>query len=46
RPGDVINEINRVRIESVSDYRNAIAKVKGNVLARTSRGYVVIKGGG
>ena len=46
RPGDVINEINRVRIEGVSDYRNAIAQVKGNALARTNRGYVVIKAGG
>ncbi len=48
RPGDVINEINRVRIESASDYRNAVAQVKGNAnaLVRTSRGYVVIKAGG
>ena len=46
REGDVINEINRVRIENLNDYRNAIAQVKGNALARTSRGYVVIKSGG
>lgn len=45
REGDVINEINRVRIESLSDYRKAIAQVKGNALVRTSRGYVVIKSG-
>jgi serine protease Do len=46
RPGDIINEINRVRIENVSDYRKAIASVKGNALVRTNRGYVVIKTGG
>ena len=45
RAGDVINEINRVRIESVSDYQNATAQVKGNALVRTNRGYVVIKAG-
>ncbi len=46
RAGDVINEMNRVRIENVNDYRNAIAQVKGNALVRTNRGYVVIKAGG
>jgi serine protease Do len=46
QPGDVINEINRVRIENVSDYQSAIAQVKGNALVRTNRGYVVIKAGG
>ena len=45
RPGDLINEINRMRIEGLSDYRQAIAQAKGNVLVRTSRGYVVIKAG-
>ena len=44
-PGDVINEINRIRIENMSDYRNAIAQVKGNALVRTNRGYVVVKAG-
>ena len=43
--GDIINEINRVRIESVSDYQTATAQVKGNALVRTNRGYVVIKAG-
>jgi serine protease Do len=42
-PGDVINEINRVRIESLADYRKVIEKVQGNALVRTQRGYVVIK---
>lgn len=46
RPGDVINEINRVRIESVSDYRKATAEVRGNALVRTNRGYFVVKAGG
>jgi serine protease Do len=45
RPGDLINEINRVRIGSLADYAKAIAQVKGNALVRTSRGYVVIKAG-
>jgi len=46
RPGDVINEINRARIEKLEDYKNAVAKLKGNALVRTNRGYVVIKAGG
>jgi len=43
RPGDVINEINRTRVESLSDYGSAIARVKGNALVRTHRGYFVVK---
>jgi hypothetical protein len=43
QPGDVINEISRMRITSLGDYREAIAKVQGNALVRTTRGYVVIK---
>ena len=43
QPGDVVNEINRVRIESLKDYRQVIAKVQGNALVRTNRGYVVVK---
>jgi serine protease Do len=46
RPGDVINQINRARIENLSDYRHAIAQAKGNTLVRTNRGYFVIKAGG
>ncbi len=46
RPGDVINEISRIRIENLGDYRKATAQVKGNALVRTNRGYVVIKAGG
>ena len=43
--GDVINEVNRIRIESLNDYRSAIAQVKGSALIRTNRGYFVIKEG-
>ncbi|MBI3319542.1 MAG: PDZ domain-containing protein, partial [Candidatus Omnitrophica bacterium] len=43
RPGDIINEINRMRVDSLKDFRAAIAKVQGNALVRTNRGYVVIK---
>ncbi len=46
RPGDVINEVNRMRIEAIGDYRKAIDQVKGNALVRTNRGYVVIKAQG
>ncbi len=46
RPGDLINEINRTRINNVSEYRRAIATVKDNALVRTTRGYVVIKTSG
>lgn len=44
RSGDLINEINRQKIESLRDYRAATEQVKGNALVRTNRGYVVIKG--
>jgi len=43
QPGDVINEINRTPVRSLQDYSQLIAKVKGNALVRTSRGYVVVK---
>jgi len=46
RPGDVINEVNRVKIETITDYRRATDAVTGNALVRTNRGYVVIKAGG
>lgn len=46
RSGDVINEINRVRIESLADYQKVIAQVRGSALVRTNRGYVVVKAGG
>jgi serine protease Do len=43
QPGDIINEINRMPIKSLPDYREAITRVRGNVLVRTNRGYVVVK---
>ncbi|MBI2885301.1 MAG: Do family serine endopeptidase [Candidatus Omnitrophica bacterium] len=43
QPGDVINEINRMQVNSVQEYRHAIEKVQGNALVRTTRGYVVVK---
>ncbi len=46
QPGDVINQINQARIESLDDYRSAIASATGKALVRTNRGYVVIKAGG
>ena len=45
RVGDVINEINRQPIRSWDDYAAATAQVRGNVLVRTNRGYIVLKGG-
>ena len=40
-----INEINRVKIETINEYRRAATEAKGNVLVRTNRGYVVLKAG-
>ena len=45
RAGDVINEVNRVRIENLNDYRGAISQVKDSALVRTNRGYFVVKAG-
>ena len=44
QPGDVINEVNRQRIENVGDYQRVVTLVQGAALIRTSRGYVVVKG--
>ena len=43
RSGDVIYEINRMRIKSLKDYKDAISDVSGDALVGTYRGYVVIK---
>ena len=43
QPGDIINEMNRMPIVSLEAYRQATAKVQGNALVRTHRGYVVVK---
>ncbi len=45
RVGDVINEINRQPIRSWDEYAAVTARVQGNTLVRTSRGYIVLKGG-
>ena len=41
--GDVILAINRESIDSISDYNRVTAKIKGDTLMKTSRGYFVIK---
>lgn len=46
RVGDVILEINHYSIKNLSDYKKVTAKVSGNALVRTQRGYLVIKGEG
>ena len=46
RSGDLINEINRTRIGTLSEYQAVTAKTTGNALMRTNRGYVVVKSGG
>ncbi|MBI4597209.1 MAG: Do family serine endopeptidase [Candidatus Omnitrophica bacterium] len=43
RPGDVINQVGKLPIANVNDYRAAIAQEKGDTLVRTTRGYFVIK---
>ena len=43
RPSDVINLINRAPVETLSDYRKAIADLQGDALVRTNRGFFVIK---
>ena len=43
REGDVINEIDRTAVESLSDYNRCISKAKGRTLIRANRGYFVIK---
>ena len=41
--GDVIAEINKKPIGSISDYNNITKSVRGDALVYTSRGYAVIK---
>ncbi len=41
--GDVILEISRKSVASVSDYRKVIKDLKGTVLIRTARGFFLIK---
>jgi serine protease Do len=41
--GDVIVEINKRPVKSISDYNNVTKIVKGDALVLTSRGYAVVK---
>ena len=41
--GDVILEINRIYIDSITVYKNVIQAAKGDCLVRTVRGFFVIK---
>jgi serine protease Do len=41
--GDVILEINRVRIKDISDFKSLARRTKGACLVRTDRGFVVLK---
>ncbi len=43
-PGDVIIEINKIRIRNVSEYKDITSGLKGDCLIRTQRGYFLIKG--
>lgn len=42
-PGDIIVEINKEPIKNRKDYEGVIKSLKGDVLIKTLRGYVVIK---
>ena len=43
--GDLIRELNRQPIHSISDFNKAARAVKGDALLKTSRGYVVLQAG-
>ncbi|MBP7216495.1 MAG: Do family serine endopeptidase [Candidatus Omnitrophica bacterium] len=42
-PGDVILEINRQKVSSVSLYKKIAQAIKGTALVKTSRGYFIVK---
>jgi serine protease Do len=42
-PGDVILEVNRTKINNLSDYQKIIKKLEGDALIKTQRGFFVIK---
>jgi len=42
-PGDVILEINKQQITNIEDYNRITKDLKGSALARTARGYFIIK---
>ena len=43
RKGEVIREINKVKIVDLADYKRVTAEAKGIVLIRTDRGYFTVK---
>jgi len=43
RVGDLIEEINRVKIESVAKFNEVVSKIQGDALVRTTRGYTIVK---
>ncbi len=43
RTRDIIEEINRCKIESVADFNKVTSRIKGDCLVRTPRGYTIIK---
>jgi len=43
RIGDLISEINWKPVKSTKDYNEVTKELKGNVLVRTNRGYIVVK---
>lgn len=43
RKGDVLREINKIRIRNLKDYKRITQGVKGSALVRTDRGYFVVK---
>jgi len=45
RVGDLILELNRQPIHSISDFKRFSRAVKGDALLKTSRGYVVLRAG-
>ena len=45
RVGDVVLEVNRHPVGSVSDFKNLTRGAQGDVLIKTSRGYAVLRAG-
>jgi serine protease Do len=43
RIGDIIEQINRIQIENITDFSEVVNTVKGDALVRTSRGYTIVK---
>lgn len=41
--GDLIKEIENIRIENIQDFKRVTAEVEGDCLVRTSRGFIVLR---